>query len=197
MVMTETLPNIFDNVCKEIGLSVIGTSVELHGNRIELHGLGANNRVPIETLERLRRMKYPDWQEWGPINTRENMIDSGHTYLDQMIDIAIDHELAWRHDDDFMEIHITSFDFWAVLGHIYDAYQSTLEQVACSFYPEQTPEPPHSEGPLPEPLAWTPEQAAELQELFESEEDVGGIEPLNFSEIFNIESDHRSASLAC
>lgn len=183
MVMTETLPNIFDNVCKEIGLSVIGTSVQIHDNRVELHGLGANNRVPIEELERLRRMKYPDWQEWGEINTRENMIESGNRYLEQMIDIAIDHELAWMHDDNFMEIHITSLDFWQDLGHVYTGYQTTLEHVASNTYPNEV-----VDMDCDDTVSFTNEEAQELSELLYYDNfPEENLEPLNLENIFNEE----------
>lgn len=181
MVMTETLPNIFDNICKEISLSAIGTSVQLHGNRVELRGLGPNNRVPIEDLERLRRLKYPDWQEWGQINTRENMIESCCRYLDQIIDIAIDHELSWMYNDDFMEIHITSLDFWADLGHVYTAYQTTLEHIASNTYPNEV-----VDMDCDDTISFTNEEAQELSELLDDDNfPEENLEPLNLENIFN------------
>ena len=117
MVINESsLPYIFNNVCKEIGLSLTGVRHDPN----------------IEQLEELRRLKYPPWQEWGNINTRENMIDGVQRYLNQLIDIANDHEYQWNHHDYFTDIHVVSLDFWGDLGYIYPTFKLALEQVAGS-----------------------------------------------------------------
>lgn len=60
------------------------------------------------------------------------MIDGVQRYLNQIIDIANDHEYQWNHHDYFMEIHVVSLDFWGDLGYIYPTFKLALEQVAGS-----------------------------------------------------------------